>query len=61
MQINITGLDKAKVLVALYNNAKNSKWTHLTIGSEMCPDPAVLKIWTLDKSKTSSSLLLSPR
>lgn len=36
-----SGLDKAKLLVALYDNAKNSKWTKATIGNTMCPDSFV--------------------
>lgn len=41
MRYDISGLDKAKLLVALYDNAKNSKWTKATIGNIMCPDSFV--------------------
>lgn len=40
-QLDISGLDKAKVLVELFNNAKRSKWTQATIGNSMCPDEFV--------------------
>lgn len=33
MKHDITGLDKANLLVALYNNAKNSAWTKATLRS----------------------------
>lgn len=33
MKLDITGLDKANLLVALYNNAKNSAWTKATLRS----------------------------
>jgi hypothetical protein len=41
MKIDITGLNKAQLLVALYNNAKTSEWTKATIGNEICPDEFV--------------------
>ncbi len=41
MKINIIGLNKAKILVALFENAKKSKWTEATIGNTMCQDASV--------------------
>lgn len=40
-QLDIGGLDKAKVLVELFNNAKRSQWTQATVGNTMCPDKFV--------------------
>lgn len=44
MNLNISGLDKAKLLVALYNNAKDSRWTEASIGNSMCPDSFVREL-----------------
>ena len=44
MKLDITGLNKAQLLVALYNNAKNSVWTQATIGNKLCPDEFVLSM-----------------
>jgi len=39
--VDIHGIDKSKLLIELFNNAKKSKWTKATIGNEMCPDEFV--------------------
>jgi hypothetical protein len=40
-KVNIHGIDKHTLLVALFNNAKKSKWTEGSIGNLMCPDEFV--------------------
>jgi hypothetical protein len=41
-QQNISGLNKPQLLVALFNNAKNSQATLAKIGYTVCPDKFVL-------------------
>lgn len=40
-KIDIQSIDKAKLLVALFNNAKNSALTQSSIGNIICPDKFV--------------------
>jgi hypothetical protein len=39
--VNTQGIEKHILLLALFNNAKKSKWTEGTIGSLICPDEFV--------------------
>src|SRR5262245_22243227 len=44
MKHDISRLNKAHLLVALYENAKTSKWTRATIENEICRDPYVFNM-----------------
>jgi hypothetical protein len=43
MKININGLDKVKVLMALYDNAKKSTYTQESIANSLWPDEFIFK------------------
>lgn len=53
MKHNISNLDKSKLLVALFNNAKKSQWTAATIKNKICPDPWV---YNLNKDRHDEDL-----
>jgi hypothetical protein len=57
--LNTLGIEKHKLLIALFNNAKRSKWTEATVGNSVCPDPFVRSLpifLTAYKSQIAESI-----
>ncbi|KTD53829.1 hypothetical protein Lsan_3493 [Legionella santicrucis] len=61
MKVNIQGLPKHQVLIALYENAKNSQWTYNTMAIKICNshEPCITRYYQTEINDAFMSMVLT--